>query len=269
MDNLGEDLVLLSIKPDRGLLLRRRSLEYGLMGSELVRLAALGRIDIAGDAVLIGDLSPTGDAELDLALHSLAQARQPLQAKTWVSRPRRGITDAYLARLTRSGAVRAEQRKDLLRIKYTVWHITDPGRYATARGTLEAIARSGGEQAGTSAMAFAGLAYAAGLAGLLYPGRANRDLRWRLEQIAKGTQSGSAARAARDALNLPPGPPADTQTAVGAATDAAMLAAAEAAMQAAVHAATEAAVHAAVHATTHAAADSGSSHSGSDGGHHH
>jgi hypothetical protein len=53
MDTLGEDLVLLSIRPDQGLLLRRRSLEFGLMGSEFVRLAALGRIAITREGVVI------------------------------------------------------------------------------------------------------------------------------------------------------------------------------------------------------------------------
>lgn len=262
MDRLGEDLVLLSIKPDQGLLHRGRSLEYGLMGSELVRLAALGRIDITGDVVVIRDPSPCGDAELDLALHSLTQGRHPPRAKTWVSRPRRGITDAYLARLTRGGAVWPEQRRDLLRIKHTAWPITDHDRYADARGALDAIAQSGGAPVGTSATALAGLAYAAGVVGLLYPGRANRDVRRRFEQIAKGTPSGRAAP------DLAPDLSADTQAATRAAADAAMLAATEAATQAAVQAATEAAVHAAVHATMHASSDAGSSHGGSVGGHH-
>lgn len=269
MDNLGEDLVLLSIKPDQGLLFNRRSLEFGLMGSELVRLAALGRIAITADGVAIRDLAPTGDAELHQALHSLASTRRPPQAKTWVSSPRRGITDAYLARLTRGGVVQPEQRRDLFRIKYTVWRITDPGRYANARGTLDAIARSGGGPIDSRAAAFAGLAHAAGVTGLLYPGRANRDVRWRFEQIAKGTQSGPAVRATQEALDLPLEESTYTEAAARAASDAAMLAAAEAATAAAVQAATEAAVHAAVHATMHASTDSGSHDSGSAGGHHH
>ncbi len=268
MDNLGEDLVLLSIKPDQGLLLRRRSLEFGLMGSELVRLAALGRIAITDDAVIIRDPSPTRDAELDQALYSLATTRRPPQAKTWVSSPRRGITDAYLARLTRSGVVQPEQRRDFLRIKYTVWRITDPGRYAYVRSVLDGIARSGGP-IDIATAAFAGLAHAAGVTGLLYPGRANHDVRRRFEQIAKGGQSAPAVRAAREALDRPLDPSIYTEAAARSASDAAMLAAAGAAAQAAVQAATEAAVHAAVHATTHASTDSGGHHDGgSSGGHH-
>jgi hypothetical protein len=46
MDSLGEDLVLLSIRPDKGSVMTGERIGFGLMGSELVRLAAAGRIDI-------------------------------------------------------------------------------------------------------------------------------------------------------------------------------------------------------------------------------
>ena len=211
IDSLGDDLALLSVRPDLGIVSARESLARGLMGSELVRLAWLGRIEIAGDAVVVRDPSPTGDAELDLALQSLAQAPHPPQARAWFGRPRRGIIDAYLARLTRSGALRPEQRRDLFRIRYTVWRITDPGRYADARGRLDAIAQSGGP-IDTRAAAFAGLAHAAGVIGVIYRGRAEQDLRWRLEQIARGSQSGLAVAAARQAPGRPLDPLTDPLT---------------------------------------------------------
>jgi hypothetical protein len=40
---LGEDLLLLSIRPDQGKIATVPRIDYGLMGAELVRLAGSGR----------------------------------------------------------------------------------------------------------------------------------------------------------------------------------------------------------------------------------
>ena len=53
MDTLGEDLVLLSIRPDNGTIATKSRLGYGLRGSELVRLAATGRVGITGDRIVV------------------------------------------------------------------------------------------------------------------------------------------------------------------------------------------------------------------------
>jgi len=65
--------------------------DHGLMGSELVRLAAAGRISVAADRVIVVDRGPCGDAALDAALDSMAAARREVQPRSWVGRPRRGI----------------------------------------------------------------------------------------------------------------------------------------------------------------------------------
>ena len=41
MESLGEDLLLLSIRPDRGRIGNADKVDFGLMGAELVRLAVL------------------------------------------------------------------------------------------------------------------------------------------------------------------------------------------------------------------------------------
>src|SRR5215470_1971404 len=64
MDWLCEDLLLLAIDCGRGSLGRVYGIGYGLMGAELVRLAASGRIDIADDRIVVTNGAPTGDAEL-------------------------------------------------------------------------------------------------------------------------------------------------------------------------------------------------------------
>ena len=271
MDTLGEDLVLLAIEPDRGTIAARNRLPYGLRGSELVRLAASGRVGITGDRIVVLDGQPTGDEQLDAALAGLAGARRPPRPKAWVGHPGSHIVDAYLARLAAGGAIREDRRTILGFIPALRWQIADTARAADARARLDAIARAAGP-VDTAQAAFAGLASASGLGPVLYPGMACRHLRKRLEQIAKGeltrpaTQAGQAALTATEASA-----DAAARAANRAATDAATSAATDAATQAATQAATHAAVSAAVHAAHHAAADAGAhggGHGGGGGGHH-
>jgi len=53
MDTLGEDLVLLSLSPDSGRVRTAQKIGYGLMGSELVRLAASGRVDVQARRIIV------------------------------------------------------------------------------------------------------------------------------------------------------------------------------------------------------------------------
>ena len=272
MDTLGEDLVLLAIEPDRGTVAARNRLPYGLRGSELVRLAASGRVGITSNRIVVLDDSPTGDERLDAALANLARSRRPPQPKAWVGHPGSGICDAYLARLAATGAIREDRRMLLGFIPARRWRIADPARAADTRARLDAIVHATGP-VNTAQAAFAGLASASGLGPVLYPGMANRHLRKRLERIAKGELTRGADAGQADAAQ------AATEAAVdaagrAAARDAARAAtgaATDAATQAATQAATHAAVSAAVHAAQHAASDAGAhggGHGGGGGGHH-
>ena len=273
MQTLGEDLVLLSINPHSGRIGNATQLRFGLMGSELVRLAASRRVDITEGRIVVLDGGPTGDAELDAALASLTQARRPPQPKKWVGTPRKRIGDAYLARLASAGAVHAEPGAFLTR-----WRIVDEARAARARTRLDAIVHATGT-VDTEQAAFAGLASASGLGGLLYRGWGNRPLRKRLDQIAKGQWTEPAAPAADAPTQAAAGRAATaddatdeaTLAATQAASDAAVRAAAQAATDAAVRAATQAATDAAVAAAVHAAHHAAAAHSASaagGGGHH-
>jgi hypothetical protein len=267
MDTLGEDLVLLSIRPDNGTIATKSRLGYGLRGSELVRLAASGRVGITGDRIVVLDGQPTGDEQLDAALASLAGARRPPRPKTWVGHPGSQIVDTYLARLAATGAIRPERGTVLAFVPVARWRIADSARAADARARLDAIARATGP-VDTAQAAFAGLASASGLGPVLYPGWANRQLRRRLERIAKGELTQAAGPAAT--VHATRATDAAARAAVQAATDAATQAATDAVTAAATQAATHAAVSAAVHAAHHAASDGGhGGHGGGGGGGHH
>jgi Golgi phosphoprotein 3 (GPP34) len=255
VDALGEDLVLLSIDPERGRIRTAQLIDYGLMGSELVRLAAARRIDIVRDWITVLDAAPTGDAELDAALQSLASARRPPRPKAWVAHRRRGIGAAYLARLTAAGTLSAEQDRTFI-VRRTRWRVNDAGRLAEARARLDAAARSAGPVDPAQA-AYAGLAHAIGLGKVAYPGRDNRAVRSRLEQIAKGKPPAAAADGPGNAAGSATAASAEAASAAGdVAASADDQAAIQAAVQAVVHAAVTAAVSATVNAATQAAAAS-------------
>jgi hypothetical protein len=242
---LGADLLLLSIRPRDGKLMTARRIAHGLMGSELIRLAAIGRIDIAGNRIVVRDPAATGDAELDAALSSLVGLLRPPRPEAWVGLPRRRILNAYVGRLTAAGVLRVEPGRRFGGPRY---RITAPERLADARSRIDAVANFPGRQVDVGQAALAGLASAIGLGSVLYPGQAGRPRRAHLARIsstqarqgAGSTSSGSAsagsARAGSvDAGATGPGSPGSGATAIHAAISAAT--------SAAVHAATSAAVN--------------------------
>jgi hypothetical protein len=265
LDSLGEDLVLLSVSPADGRVTTAQQLGFGLMGSELVRLAAAGRLTITGGRVDVIDPSPGPDPLLDAALASLAGARRGVRAKAWVSRPRRGIAEAYLERLAAAGVLRAERRTRLGIFPVTRWHVADAARQAEVKARLDAIALSTGPVS-TAQAALAGLAHATGLGAVLYPGRASRPARARLERIARGTEVAAGVADAASASGSGEGASqamAAANQATRAAVDAATAAATAAATQAAIDAATSAAVAAATeaaHSAAHGAHGGGGGH---------
>jgi Golgi phosphoprotein 3 (GPP34) len=259
MEGLGDDLVLLSILPN-GVIGTAAKLRFGLSGAELVRLAALQRINIERGWIIILDNTPTGDVLLDEALMSMKNA----SAQGWVARERENLTHRYLEKLVSAGTIRAERRKTLGLVPVIGWTILDARRLAAARARLDAIAYgSGGGDSGQAALA--GLASAIGLPSLVYPGFAGRAARKRVATVGRaGGPVTHAAKPAADAGGVSDAAPdIATRAAVTAAADAITRAATDAAVQASIYA-TQAVASAATNAGHHAA--SGGGHAG--GGHH-
>jgi hypothetical protein len=220
VDWLGEDLLLLALDAGRGRLGRVYVISYGLMGAELVRLAACGRIDIVDDEVWVRCPAPTGDADLDAALARIGEPATPPWPDEWVPRPQ--ITSGYLERLMATGVI-CEQSK----FGITRWRITQAPRLAEARQRLDLIACSAGP-ADLSQTACAALACALGLDRLLYPGRRRRAERDRLREVAAGHWTTSPALAS-DATDAAAASPDASNGPDRAAIDAATLAAIHAA----------------------------------------
>ncbi len=236
LSGLGEDLILLSVRPRDGVLITFNRLTYGLMGSELIRLTALGRVNVDDRQITVLNQIPTGDDELDAALASLASGK-PVRPRNWVGRPRPGIRKSYLDRLVKAGLLRQTSGRSPARAR---WAVPQSPRIDRARDRLDAIAHSTGP-VDLAQAAFGGLVHAINLDAHLYPRFADRPVRRRLREIGEG----KLTKAATDAVS----------------------AAGNAASQAATRAATEAAMHAAMHASMSAAIDSAATASPA-GGHH-
>ncbi|MBO0816452.1 MAG: GPP34 family phosphoprotein [Actinobacteria bacterium] len=264
---LCEDLLLVAIDA-RGGLGRAWAISYGLMGAELVRLAAAGRITIAEDRVLVSSAAPTGDAELDAALARIGEWASPPRPGEWVAQVRLGILDGYLDRLAAAGAIQEEDRW-----WGTRYRITDPARAAMARQQLDAIAASAGP-VDLGQAAYAGLACAIGLDRMRYRGWRRRAERRRLREIAAGHWTVTPPDAGDALPTGPVGGQAATQATTAPSASAAdqaqqaTNAAVSAAGQVAINAATRAAIGAATLAVAHAtAATAHGGHGGGHGGH--
>jgi Golgi phosphoprotein 3 (GPP34) len=232
VDWLSDDLLLLTIVCSRGRVGRVYTIGYALMAAELIRLAARGRIEICGDQIVVTSAEPTGDAELDAALVSVAEWASPPRPDEWVARPRLRIHGGYLERLAAAGVVRAQSRFSARR-----WHVVDASRLAGARQRLDLIAGSAGA-ADLEQAAYAGLACVIDLDRRLYRGRARRAERDRLREVSGGRRTVSQEAVgdpAADPGGLPPwdGSADASQAKVAAVTRAAIDAATRAAARAA------------------------------------
>jgi Golgi phosphoprotein 3 (GPP34) len=192
MDSLGEDLLLVAIDPRNGVLRCREHLGYGLMGAELIMLAAAGRIAVTDGRVRVVEpvTATTGDRNLDATLSRIAGSRRVLKVQAWVSKPGRKLTNSYLDRLIAAGTI--QRQGGLLRPR---WPVTDVSKASWARSRLDDIAHGAGPVDEEQAV-YAGLADAVGLASLFYRGRENRPVRQRLREITKSHWATEAVRRA-------------------------------------------------------------------------
>jgi Golgi phosphoprotein 3 (GPP34) len=225
MDELGQDLLLIAVNSD-GTLVLSAKLRFGLAGSELVRLAAAGRVDIVRGRIVLRNPASTGDPLLDEALASMSSGWREPTAKAWVKRSRPGLVERYLARAEAAGTIRAHRRKALGFIPVTRWAVIDTARAAQARARLEAAAAGAGALAPAQA-ALAGLASAIEVTHFVFPGRAGAAARKRLREAARREPAAATATAAVDGAAAAQHAVVDAAT--RAATDAAVRAATDAA----------------------------------------
>jgi hypothetical protein len=268
MQTLGEDILLLAIQQN-GSVAAGEKIHLALAGSELVRLAALRRIEVVDGRIVVVDPTPTQDPLLDATFAGIQDSKRPALAKDWVTRRQPRMTRDYLDRLAASGAARYEVRRALGLFRSRSWFVADFARVSALKARLDEIALSSGPVDASQA-AFGGLIQAIGLDAVLYPKNAGRAARNRLQSIAEYEAAGTTRYAM-----------AEVPAAADCAPDAAAQAATEAATREVVQVAIRAVVQASVAArngTTISATMSASANaavlpfldtSSTEGGHHH
>src|SRR3984957_9949307 len=106
METLGNDLILLSIRPS-GVIGTAAKLGFGLSGSELVGLTALGRGEVEGGQIVIHD-------------EALKSMHGGLPAQYWIA-GRGDVTRRYLERLVGAGIISLDRRKALGLVSVARW----------------------------------------------------------------------------------------------------------------------------------------------------
>src|ERR1700759_3979982 len=98
---MGEDLLLLAIKPGNGRIRVVERLGVALRATELVELTMAGRVTVAGNRITVADPAPIGTKRLDQALASLQIGRGEPELDTWLrdSLPGPGMIRRYLSTL--------------------------------------------------------------------------------------------------------------------------------------------------------------------------
>lgn len=202
--SLGEDLVLLALRPN-GTMHAHQKLRFALSGSELFRLAEMGRVELS-TWITVREVRETGDALLDAALADICARGVGSPPRSWIARARPGLRERYLERLAGKGVVRLEKHRALGLFRVNRWRILDIGHAQEVRARLDAIATSTGELT-PDQIAFAGLVHVAGLDEALYPAGPGAEARARLRQIARKrpvrqvTATSSAVTASQDSMS--------------------------------------------------------------------
>jgi hypothetical protein len=144
MKTLAEDLVLLALDDVVGSVSWPASiaLKFGLGGALLMDLALQDRIDCLGEAVVVVDPTPTGDAVLDAALNTIRISAKPEGAKDWVKRlgGRSGLTDRLARRLVSRGILREQDRAFLWVFRRHGFPTEDIGPETLLRGQIREVA---------------------------------------------------------------------------------------------------------------------------------
>ena len=116
MLSFAEELLLLALDDEKGTIIDKTSIKYGLVGALLMDLALANKIDTDLENLMTVDTSPTGDDILDDVLAQIAQSDKTRTTAYWLVRLSEGsstIKERVLDRLIQKGILRREEQKIL------------------------------------------------------------------------------------------------------------------------------------------------------------
>lgn len=178
-------------------------LEYGLAGGELQELIGAARVTIEAKNVVVVDVTPVGDVDLDAALRRVAAETRARSARWWVVTLHNTTKHRYAERLAADGIIDVEKHKLLGLIPLTTYPERVPDAVAEILNRLRGVLLDGAE-ADRRTTALIGLVAASRFAAYVLPDRTERThARARLREAARGDAVTRAVDALVRAANAP------------------------------------------------------------------
>lgn len=186
---LPEEVLLLGWNDEVGRNRSTQSLPTVLAGATVLDLVLREAVTVADDRLRVaGDR--TGIRVLDAALDDVASSGRTRTIKAWVGRwgSRGWVKEAVLAQLVDRGVLRADRRRFLGLVPYTVHPVADHARVAALRDRVGQVLIGAGPVADARDAALGGLLSTAGgsLISRLVPRAQRRQARERAKALAKG-----------------------------------------------------------------------------------
>ncbi|MBE0477933.1 GPP34 family phosphoprotein [Candidatus Aerophobetes bacterium] len=116
MLSFAEELLLLALDDEKGVIIDKTSIGYGLVGALLMDLSLMDRIEVDLDNLRLVDALPTGDSLFDWVLARIARSRETRTVAYWIITLRqesKDIEEQVLERLIHKQILREEEQKIL------------------------------------------------------------------------------------------------------------------------------------------------------------
>ena len=195
METLAEDLLLLALDDDEGIVSWHRSgrLYFGLGGAVLIDLALLKRIDYSSGRIIVIDPTPTGDEILDATLEVIRKTRSPHEPRYWVRKlgEQRSLPDHLARQLVARGILREQDETFLFVFQEHRFPTSDPGPESAVRRKLREIVLTG-EEPDTRSLLLLSLVDACGLTDSLFSRQERKLAKQRIATIVQHERIGIA-----------------------------------------------------------------------------
>ncbi len=196
---IAEELLLLAHGDDGKRLIGSTELDRGVAGALIVELALAGRLAVEDNRLVVRNASPTGDPELDAALHRIAEEDKRRKPKWWVEKlDSKQVNERVLTRLAERGVLREETHRILGFLPTTRYPAQDPGLESEVRERLYR-AVMGADQPDDHTVALAALLHACGLSRKVIPEVDRATLKRRMKELTEGEWAGKAVKDAIEA----------------------------------------------------------------------
>lgn len=183
---LPDDLYLHAHDESGKLLTHRSSIEIGLVGSGLIHLWLVERIDLIDGLVIVRDPRPTGDRMSDWILEAILSLSNAHAPKTWAGWLNEGALDRVREQLVDKGVLAKVTSRKLGLVPKVRYDMANQNAVITSHARTR-YAILGFEEPSIVTAALCGLIGVLRLEGGLYVNRPAGEVLARLESLGRGT----------------------------------------------------------------------------------